>query len=86
MHVTTCNYLFEKSSNKSRAKGFSLPHFLPVIKQEEEGEGEKGGTRTDFVQRPSVVKTGLETFLKLKKTLMRNLFREIWSETDVSLL
>ena len=51
--MTTCNYLFQKSSNKSRAKGFSLPHFLPVIKQEEEEEEEKGGTRTDFVQRPA---------------------------------
>ncbi len=25
-------------------------------------------TRTDFVQRPAAMKTGLETFLKLKKT------------------
>ncbi len=41
-------------------------------------------TRTDFVQRPAAVKTGLETFLKLKRTLMRNLVREIWSETGRS--
>ncbi len=33
-------------------------------------------TRTDFVQRPAAVKTGLEIFSK-KKTLMRNLVREI---------
>ena len=40
-------------------------------------------TRTDC-SKTCGGETGLETFLKLKKTLMRNLVREIWSETDRS--